>query len=105
MVGGGGSLSLQLLNWREDARPPLCRPATAHYHRALPGGWLSRCVFPQAVLEAYGGCMSKLPKFLEDGSLESYTHLKTKTNLDFVPNAIELTLSNAKVELPKQYFV
>ncbi len=43
---------------------------------------------PQAVLEAYGGVMSKLPPFLVDQTLESYTHLKTATNLDFVPGMI-----------------
>jgi len=51
---------------------------------------------PQAVLEAYGGCMAKLPPFLKDQSLESYTHLKTTKNLDFTPNQVHLTLSNAK---------
>lgn len=51
---------------------------------------------PQAVLEAHGGCMAKLPPFLKDQSLESYTHLKTSKNLDFTPNQVHLTLSNAK---------
>lgn len=51
---------------------------------------------PTAVLEAYGGTMSKLPGFLEDGSLEGYTHLKTAKNLDFVPGQPTLTLSNIK---------
>ena len=37
---------------------------------------------PEAVIEAYGGTMSKLPYFLRDGSLVSYTHLKTDSNLD-----------------------
>jgi len=53
---------------------------------------------PQAVLEAYGGVMSKLPAFLKDQTLESYTHLKTTKNLDFSPNQVHLTLSNAKVK-------
>ena len=51
---------------------------------------------PAAVLEAYGGTMSKLPPFLRDQSLESYTHLKSTKNLDFEPGQIHLTLSNAK---------
>jgi len=51
---------------------------------------------PTAVLEAYGGTMSKLPGFLEDGSLVGYTHLKTGKNLDFVPGQSTLTLSNIK---------
>ena len=51
---------------------------------------------PTAVLEAYGGTMSKLPGFLEDGSLVGYTHLKTAKNLDFVPGQSTLTLSNIK---------
>jgi hypothetical protein len=29
--------------------------------------------------------MSKLPGFLKDNKLESYTHLKAETNLDFSP--------------------
>ena len=40
------------------------------------------------MLEAYGGVMSKLPAFLSDEKLESYTHLKTDTNLDFVPGKV-----------------
>jgi 3'-phosphoadenosine 5'-phosphosulfate (PAPS) 3'-phosphatase len=51
---------------------------------------------PQAVLEAYGGTMSKLPKFLSEKKLESYTYLKSKKNLDFEPDTVTLTLSNAK---------
>lgn len=54
------------------------------------------CSGPQAVLEAYGGCMAKLPKFLSNKELESYTYLKSKVNLDFEPNKIVLTLSNSK---------
>ncbi|KAL3808410.1 hypothetical protein ACHAXA_009851, partial [Cyclostephanos tholiformis] len=38
---------------------------------------------PQAVLYAHGGAMAKLPEFLNDKSMVSYTHLKTKLNLDF----------------------
>lgn len=51
---------------------------------------------PQAVIEAYGGTMSKLPAFLADKSLESYTHLKSNVNLDFCKRSVGLTLSNAK---------
>lgn len=51
---------------------------------------------PQAVMEAYGGIMSKLPKFLSENKLEGYTYLKTKDNLDFEPDMVTLTLSNAK---------
>lgn len=51
---------------------------------------------PTAVLEAYGGCMAKLPPFLKSKELVGYTHLKTSKNLDFEPNKIHLTLSNAK---------
>ena len=53
---------------------------------------------PQAVIEAYGGTMSKLPPFLEDESLESYTHLKAIDNLDFCDNSIVLTLSNSRAK-------
>jgi 3'(2'), 5'-bisphosphate nucleotidase len=51
---------------------------------------------PTAVLEAYGGTMSKLPPFLEDESLVGYTHLKSAKNLDFVPGQSQLTLSNIR---------
>lgn len=51
---------------------------------------------PTAVMEAYGGTMSKLPGFLKDSTLEGYTHLLAATNLDFVPGQVSLTLSNAK---------
>jgi 3'-phosphoadenosine 5'-phosphosulfate (PAPS) 3'-phosphatase len=51
---------------------------------------------PQAVLEAYGGVMAKLPQFLEDKSMISYTHLKTPTNMDFCKRSVGLTLSNAR---------
>lgn len=51
---------------------------------------------PTAVLEAYGGTMSKLPPFLKDQTLEGYTHLKSTKNLDFTPNKVHLTLSNSK---------
>ncbi len=40
--------------------------------------------------------MSKLPAFLKDQTLESYTHLKTTTNLDFAPGTVALTISNAR---------
>ena len=51
---------------------------------------------PQAVLEAYGGIMAKLPKFLKNKELESYTFTKTKINTDFEPDQTLFTLSNAK---------
>ena len=51
---------------------------------------------PQAVLDAHGGVMAKLPEFLDDKSMVSYTHLKTKINLDFCKKSVGLTLSNAK---------
>lgn len=51
---------------------------------------------PEAVVEAYGGTMSKLTQFITDKTLESYTHLKTTENLDFQPGTVTLTLSNAK---------
>ena len=51
---------------------------------------------PQAVLEAHGGVMAKLPEFLDNKTLVSYTHLKTKLNLDFCKRTVGLTLSNAR---------
>lgn len=40
--------------------------------------------------------MSKLPKFISNKKLESYTYLKTNENLDFEPGQTLFTLSNAK---------
>ena len=54
------------------------------------------CSGPQAVLEAYGGAMAKLPKFISNKELESYTFTKTKVNVDFEPDQTLFTLSNAK---------
>lgn len=51
---------------------------------------------PQAVLEAHGGVMAKLPEFLDNKNMVSYTHLKTKLNLDFCKRSVGLTLSNAR---------
>eukprot|EP01035_Chromulina_nebulosa_P019295 gene19295-25155_t len=51
---------------------------------------------PQAVFEAYGGTMSKLPEFLIDKSLASYNYHKSPFNTDFQENVVELTLSNAR---------
>lgn len=54
------------------------------------------CSGPQAVIEAYGGIMSKLPKFLKSKELESYTFTKSKINMDFESEQTLFTLSNAK---------
>lgn len=54
------------------------------------------CSGPQAVLEAFGGTMSKLPRFISEKVLDSYTYLETKENLDFIPDTTLFTLSNAK---------
>lgn len=51
---------------------------------------------PTAVMDAYGGTMSMLPGFLKDATLTGYTHLKSESNLDFVPGQVSMTLSNAK---------
>jgi hypothetical protein len=50
------------------------------------------------VTEAYGGVMCKLPGFLRDGSVESYTHLRARAggNLDVPPRGARLTLHNAR---------
>lgn len=51
---------------------------------------------PQACIEAWGGSMAKLPKFLEDQSLESYQHLRSEKNMDFVSGNVMLTLTNIR---------
>ncbi len=51
---------------------------------------------PQAVLDAHSGVMAKLPEFLNNESMVSCTHLKTKLNLDFCKKSVGLTLSNAR---------
>jgi 3'-phosphoadenosine 5'-phosphosulfate (PAPS) 3'-phosphatase len=51
---------------------------------------------PDAVFEAYGATMSKLPEFLSSLALESYTHLKTTVNLDFQAGVVGLSMTNVK---------
>ena len=48
----------------------------------------------QAVIEAYGGALSKLTSFERDRSLQSYTYLQSETNLDFEPGVASLTKFN-----------
>jgi len=52
---------------------------------------------PQAVLEAYGGIMAKLPEFLENKEMVSYTHLKSKLNLDFCKKTVGKSKSDSKI--------
>jgi len=49
----------------------------------------------EAVIEAYGGTLSKLNTFVADKSLSSYTYLKSPYNLDFEPGLSNLTPYNA----------
>lgn len=51
---------------------------------------------PQAVIEAFGGTMSKLPNFIKDKSLVSYTHLKSDKNLDFEGCTVFRSLGNVR---------
>lgn len=48
----------------------------------------------QAVIEANGGILTKLTKFIADKTLESYTYLQSSTNLDFEEGASFLTAYN-----------
>ncbi len=48
----------------------------------------------QAVIEAHCGILSKLTRFIADKSLESYTYLKSTTNLDFEENTSFMTAYN-----------
>lgn len=50
----------------------------------------------QAVIEANGGILSKLTKFVDSKTLESYTYLKSDLNLDFEPGVANLTPYNVK---------
>lgn len=52
----------------------------------------------QAVVEAMGGKLCKLTKFVDNKSLESYTYLKSSVNLDFEPGVANLTPYNADVD-------
>ena len=49
----------------------------------------------EAVIEAYGGTLSKLNTFVADKSLASYTYLKSPINLDFESGMSNLTPYNA----------
>jgi 3'-phosphoadenosine 5'-phosphosulfate (PAPS) 3'-phosphatase len=50
----------------------------------------------QAVIEAHGGILSKLTKFIANKSIESYTYLASEDNLDFEENTSYLTAYNVK---------
>lgn len=51
----------------------------------------------QAVIEAHGGTLSKLTKFIENQSLESYTYLKSSINLDFESGVANQTPYNSSL--------
>ena len=48
----------------------------------------------QAILEAHGGCLSKLTSFARTGAIESYIYLKSNTNRDFEKDTSNLTAYN-----------
>ncbi len=50
----------------------------------------------QAVIEAYGGLLCKLTDFVNKKELNSYTYLKSNSNLDFESGVSNLTPYNAK---------
>jgi len=50
----------------------------------------------QAVIEAYGGKLCRLDKFVNDKALTSYTYNKGENNADFVPGLSFLTPFNAQ---------
>jgi hypothetical protein len=52
----------------------------------------------QAVVEAMGGRLSKLTKFIDNKSFESYTYLKSTLNLDFEPGVANMTAYNSVVD-------
>jgi len=52
----------------------------------------------QAVIEAYGGTLSKLSPFVGSKALTSYTYLKSPVNLDFEPELATLTPFNVAVK-------
>jgi len=49
----------------------------------------------QAVIEAHGGVLCKLTRFIDSQSIESYTYLKSDINADFEPGVARLTPYNA----------
>jgi len=48
----------------------------------------------QAILEAYGGCLGKLTSFTRDGTIDSYTYLRSDVNRDFEIDTSNLTPYN-----------
>jgi hypothetical protein len=52
----------------------------------------------QAVIEAYGGTCSKLTRFVQAKTLESYAYLESAVNLDFEPGAACMTPYNASLD-------
>lgn len=52
----------------------------------------------QAVIEAFGGTLSKLTRFVEGKTLESYTYLESPINLDFEAGLAFMTPYNASLD-------
>lgn len=52
----------------------------------------------QAAIAAAGGVLCKLSPFVDSKSLDSYTYLKSETNLDFVPGLSFMTPYNADLD-------
>ena len=50
----------------------------------------------QAVIEAYGGLLCRLDRYLEEEKLVPYTYVKGEKNADFVKGLAELTAYNAR---------
>jgi 3'-phosphoadenosine 5'-phosphosulfate (PAPS) 3'-phosphatase len=52
----------------------------------------------QAVIEAHGGTLSKLTRFVSSKELESYTYLKSPVNLDFEAGVAYQTPFNSTLD-------
>ena len=52
----------------------------------------------QAVIEAFGGTLSKLTRFVDNKTLEGYTYLESKVNLDFEAGVAYMTPYNATLD-------
>jgi 3'-phosphoadenosine 5'-phosphosulfate (PAPS) 3'-phosphatase len=99
-AGGAGNKMMMLLQQSISVANDGEESDTHHGHLYIQDRGVSRwdsCA-AEACLEAFGGQLLKLTKFLGEEEDGYYTYLASKTNLDFIPNTANLTTYNSNLK-------
>jgi len=99
-AGGAGNKMMMLLQQSISVANDGEESDTHHGHLYIQDRGVSRwdsCA-AEACLEAFGGQLLKLTKFLGEEEDGYYTYLASKTNLDFIPNTANLTKYNSNLK-------